>query len=149
MREAANIAIENVDRGGGPFGAIIVRNDTIIGRGANSVTNNLDPTAHAEVMAIREACAATGSFKLEGAVLYSSCEPCPMCLAAAYWARIERIVFGCTQKDAANIGFDDAFLYQEISRPRSERTLPTDMCGRETALRSFHRWETKEDKIPY
>ena len=149
INEAAKLALENIDRGGGPFGAVVVKDDVVIASGANSVTNNLDPTAHAEVLAIREACQTADSFKLEGAVLSTSCEPCPMCLAAAYRARVERIVFGCTQMDAAAIGFDDAFLYREMTISHAERTLPLSMCGREEALRSFRRWETKEDKVPY
>ena len=149
MGEATKLAVSNVEEGGGPFGAIIVKDGKIIGRGANRVTSNLDPTAHAEMMAIREACQNIQSFKLGGAVLYTSCEPCPICLSAAYWARLDRIVYGCTQSDAAAIGFDDAFLYKELKLPHEERSLPIEMLGREQALEAFQRWESSEDKVPY
>jgi tRNA(Arg) A34 adenosine deaminase TadA len=149
MEEAASLALKNIDKGGGPFGAVIVKDGKVIGRGANRVTQNLDPTAHAEVMAIREACGAIESFQLSGATLYTSCEPCPMCLAAAYWSRVDRIVFGCTQDDAAAIGFDDAFLYRELRLPHQERSIPIEGLGREYALRAFQRWDSTEDKVPY
>ena len=149
MQEAATLALNNIDAGGGPFGAVIVKDGQIIGRGANRVTANLDPTAHAEVMAIRQACQTIDSFKLNGATLYTSCEPCPMCLAAAYWSRVDRVVFGCTQDDAAAIGFDDAFLYRELQLSHEDRSLPIQGLGRENALRAFQRWESSEDKVPY
>ena len=149
MQKAADLALKNIDVGGGPFGAIIVRDGEIIGQGANRVTNNLDPTAHAEIMAIRDACQTAQSFSLEGATLYSSCEPCPMCLAAAYWSRLERIVFGCTQDDAAAIGFDDAFLYREMRLSHEERSLPIEGLGRDDAIKAFERWESTSDKVPY
>ena len=149
MQEASELALKNIDEGGGPFGAVIVKDGKIIGRGANRVTKNLDPTAHAEVMAIREACQTVDSFQLNGATLYTSCEPCPMCLSAAYWSRVDRIVFGCTQDDAAAIGFDDAFLYREMRLSHAERSIPIEGLGRDHALRAFDRWESSEDKVPY
>jgi len=149
MEEAASLALANIEKGGGPFGAVIVKDGEVIGRGANRVTQNLDPTAHAEVMAIREACESIESFQLSGATLYTSCEPCPMCLAAAYWSRVERIVFGCTQDDAAAIGFDDAFLYRELRLPHQERSIPIEGLGRTYALKAFERWDSTEDKVPY
>ena len=149
MQKAAELALDNIGDGGGPFGAIIVKDGEVIGKGANRVTNNLDPTAHAEIMAIRDACQTVQSFSLDGATLYSSCEPCPMCLAAAYWSRLERIVFGCTQDDAAAIGFDDAFLYREMRLSHAERAIPIEGLGRDEAIKAFERWESTSDKIPY
>ena len=149
MKKASELALDNITDGGGPFGAVVVKDGKVIGQGANSVTNNLDPTAHAEIMAIREACQTLQSFSLDGATLYSSCEPCPMCLAAAYWSRLDRIVFGCTQDDAAAIGFDDAFLYREMRLSHEERSIPIEGLGRDEAIKAFERWESTSDKVPY
>jgi tRNA(Arg) A34 adenosine deaminase TadA len=134
---------------GGPFGAVIVKNDRIIGEGWNKVTSSNDPTAHAEVTAIREACSNINNFDLAGAEIYTSCEPCPMCLAAIYWARISKIYYANTRADAAAINFDDDFLYKEVSAPNSERTLPMIQSGRDEALLVFNEWSKKSDKIPY
>ena len=117
MKEAIRLSVENVEKGGGPFGAVIVKDGEIIARGANRVTSTNDPTAHAEVTAIREAAKVLNTFNLEGCEIFTSCEPCPMCLAAIYWARIDRIYFGNTKTDAKNIGFDDSFIYEEIEKP--------------------------------
>lgn len=149
MREAIRLSMESVERGGGPFGAVIVRDGRIIARGSNSVTLLNDPTAHAEVSAIREACKAAGAFKLEGCEIYTSCEPCPMCLAACYWAGIEKIYFGNTKTDAAKIGFDDSFIYDEIALAPADRRVPAINMLREEALAGFRAWEEKEDKVEY
>ena len=141
MQMAIDLSVENVANGGGPFGAVIVRDGEIISTGANRVTANNDPTAHAEVSAIRAACAKVGNFKLEGCTCYTSCEPCPMCLSALYWAGVERIVYGNTKDDAKAIDFDDSFIYDEIAKPHAERTIP--------ALAGFRAWTEKEDKIEY
>lgn len=134
---------------GGPFGAIIVKDNQIIGEGWNQVTSTNDPTAHAEVSAIRQACKNLNSFELKGAQIYTSCEPCPMCLAAIYWARIDQIYYANTRQDAAAINFDDEFLYQEVSKPLIQRNIPAQACAREEALEVFKEWASKEDKIPY
>ncbi|MBB6096840.1 tRNA(Arg) A34 adenosine deaminase TadA [Deinobacterium chartae] len=149
MRQAADLAVDNVARGGGPFGAVIVKGGEIIARGVNRVTAQLDPTAHAEVNAIREACQRLGTFDLSGCEIYTSCEPCPMCLGAIYWARLERVYYACTQADAAAIDFDDQFIYQELDRPKHARRLPMTELGREDALRAFRAWSEKVDKTPY
>lgn len=134
---------------GGPFGAVVVKDGVIVGEGWNQVTSTNDPTAHAEVVAIRNACRELATFKLERATLYTSCEPCPMCLAAAYWARIERIFYGNTQADAAAIGFDDAFLYREIALPVDRRSLAARRLLGDEAKSVFDEWRTKPDKVPY
>ena len=134
---------------GGPFGAVIVRDERIIAEGWNQVTSDCDPTAHAEIVAIRRACRALASFRLPGASLYCSCEPCPMCLAAIYWARLEAVYFAAGQEDAAAIGFDDAFIYQELSKPWSERRLKASQGPRQQALRVFAAWCRKSDRIRY
>ncbi|MDD9899411.1 MAG: nucleoside deaminase [Alphaproteobacteria bacterium] len=150
MRHAIDLSQEKMDANcGGPFGAIIVRNGKIIGEGWNEVTSSNDPTAHAEVQAIRKATAAIGDYKLEGCEIYTSCEPCPMCLAAIYWARIDRIFYANTREDAARIGFDDDFLYREITQPEHKRTLPSDMMLNNEARIVFENWEKKPDKTPY
>ena len=150
MRRVIALATENVVSGkGGPFAAIIVRNGKIIGEGVNSVTAALDPTAHGEVNAIRAACRALATFTLTGCELYTSCEPCPMCLAASYWARIDAIYYGCSSADAARAGFDDAFLYEELRRDRSGRSLPTTQMLGDQALVSFAAWLASPDKIEY
>jgi guanine deaminase len=149
MREAIRISVDNVSSGGGPFGAVIVKNGKIIARGANRVVPNCDPTAHAEVCAIRSACQTLGTFSLEGCEIYASCEPCPMCLAAIYWARLDRLYFAGTRDDAAAAGFDDSLIYTEIPRPVMERRLPTSAFLREEALEAFRQWGAKKDKVEY
>lgn len=135
---------------GGPFGAIIVNQaGEIIGEGNNQVTSTNDPTAHAEVVAIRNACANIKSFQLAGCTIYTSCEPCPMCLAAIYWARPDRIVYACSRKDAANIGFDDEYIYQEIPLPIEERAIPTTQLCQKEGLSVFKNWQQKVDKVDY
>ena len=150
MRRAIALSLEQVHAGhGGPFGAVVVKDGRIIGEGANRVTSTNDPTAHAEIVAIRQACAALGSFNLEGAEIYTSCEPCPMCLAAIYWARISKIFYANDRKQAAAIGFDDDFLYCEIPLPVAERKIATLRLLPEEAQQAFAAWEKKSDKIPY
>ena len=149
MQMAINLSIENVANGGGPFGAVIVRNGEVIATGTNRVTANNDPTAHAEVSAIREACAKEQNFKLAGCTCYTSCEPCPMCLSALYWAGVERIVYGNTKEDAKAINFDDSFIYDEIAKPYALRAIPIQNLMREEALAGFRAWTEKEDKIEY
>jgi guanine deaminase len=150
MRQAIELSIENVRSGrGGPFAALVVKDGEIIATGTNLVTTTSDPTAHAEVVAIREACGKLGQFQLSGCEIYSSCEPCPMCLGAIYWARPNRVYFGNTASDAAAIGFDDSFIYQQLEVPLSERTIPMVQLLREEALAAFREWERKSDRIPY
>ena len=149
MREAIRLANESVQRGGGPFGAVIVKDGEIVAGSANRVTIDLDPTAHAEVNTIREACRKLGTFDLSGCQIYTSCEPCPMCLGAIYWAHIDRIYYGNTRKDARDIDFADDFIYEELDRPMSERTVPIVPMLRDEALESFRLWSEKEDKTEY
>ena len=149
MKEAIKLSIENVEKGGGPFGAVIVKDGEIIARGANRVTSSNDPTAHAEVTAIREAAKALNTFNLKGCEIYTSCEPCPMCLAAIYWARIDRIYFGNTKTDAKNIGFDDSFIYEEIEKPINKRSIQTTQLLRDEALQAFRKWDKLEGKVEY
>ena len=149
MQKAIDLSIENVANGGGPFGAVIVCNGEVLATGTNRVTANNDPTAHAEVSAIRAACAKVENFKLEGCTCYTSCEPCPMCLSALYWAGVERIVYGNTKEDAKAINFDDSFIYDEIAKPYAQRTIPCHNLMREEALKGFRAWTEKEDKIEY
>jgi tRNA(Arg) A34 adenosine deaminase TadA len=150
MREAIRLSREKMRRNvGGPFGAIIVRRGRIVGRGWNRVTSANDPTAHAEIMAIREACRRLKTFRLDDCELYASCEPCPMCLAAGYWARLRRIYYANTRRGAAKIGFDDEWLYREMARPVSRRKLPMKQLLRKDALKVFAEWKTKPDKIRY
>lgn len=148
---AIDLSKESLANGGGPFGAVIVKDGVVIAKGSNSVTLLNDPTAHAEVSAIRAACKSTGNFKLDGCEIYSSCEPCPMCLSAIYWAGIEKIYFANTRGDAAQIGFDDSFIYDQIPLAPKERTVPslpmTAMHGE--ALEAFKMWSEKSDKIEY
>lgn len=134
---------------GGPFGAVIARDGVVLAEGWNRVTSSNDPTAHAEVTAIRRACEAVGSFELKGATLYTSCEPCPMCLASAYWARLSRIVYANTRDEAAAIGFDDAFIYDEVPKAPQERALPMVHLPRQDATDAFAAWAAKPDKISY
>ncbi len=149
MQQAIDLSIENVANGGGPFGAVIVRDGEVVATGVNRVTANNDPTAHAEVSAIRAACQKEGSFKLEGCTIYTSCEPCPMCLSAIYLAGLSRICFANTKKDAENINFGDKFIYEEIERPIDKRTIPTEQFMRDEALKAFRDWEAKTDKVEY
>ncbi len=150
MRRAIELSRDKMrDGAGGPFGAVIVKDGEIVGEGWNQVTSTNDPTAHAEVVAIRDACRRLGRFSLEGCVLYTSCEPCPMCLAATYWARIDRAYYANAQQDAANIGFDDAFLYREFSMPAGSRTLPLSRTLGDEAKAVFDEWMRKPDRIPY
>jgi|SRR6185312_5194046 len=150
MREACRLAEESVRDGkGGPFGCVVVRRGEVVGRGQNRVTSANDPTAHAEVVAIREACRKLGTFKLDDCELYTSCEPCPMCLASAYWARIPALFYGNTRQDAAVIGFDDELLYREIPLPIEQRSLAMKPLLREEAQKAFRAWQEKSDKIRY
>jgi guanine deaminase len=149
MARAIQLSIENVYAGGGPFGAVVVRDGAIIAEGVNRVTSSNDPTAHAEVSVIRAACAKLGTFELKDCELYTSCEPCPMCLGAIYWARLARVYFGNLAADAARIGFDDAFIYREIAQPHARREIPMIPMMREEALAGFRAWEEKPNKIEY
>jgi tRNA(Arg) A34 adenosine deaminase TadA len=150
MQKAIELATQNVTSGvGGPFGALVVRDGQIVATGVNVVTSTNDPTAHAEVVAIRAACQALGDFRLTGCEVYTSCEPCPMCLAALYWSRCEAIFFGNTAADAAAAGFDDSFLYAEIARPLDQRRIPIVRLLGEEAIVSFDTWRAQEAKIEY
>ena len=149
MRLAINAGVENVSSGGGPFGAVIVKDGEVVAVGANRVTPNNDPTAHAEVCAIRKACEKLGTFDLEGCEIYSSCEPCPMCLGAIYWARISKLYYGCNQKDADEAGFSDEFIYKELALDESERSLKTEVLLPEEAKAVFEAWKNKEDRVEY
>ena len=150
MREAINLAIEGM-RGnkGGPFGAVVVKGGEIIGRGRNAVTTSNDPTAHAEVVAIREACKNLNTFQLDGCEIYTSCEPCPMCLGAIYWARPSKLYYACSKSDAADAGFDDDFIYKEIDLPISERKISFVQLLQEEAQEVFDEWKKKEDRVDY
>tara|TARA_R110001583_G_scaffold183806_2_gene342636 strand:- start:47840 stop:48292 length:453 start_codon:yes stop_codon:yes gene_type:complete len=150
MRHAIELSRQKMEEGcGGPFGAVIVRDGKVIAEGWNKVTSSMDPTAHAEVSAIRAACEALGDFNLAGCEIYTSCEPCPMCLSAIYWARIDRIYYANGREDAAAIGFDDQFLYDEVAKPVSQRQLPCEHFKMEEAAEVFAQWAAKEDKIAY
>jgi guanine deaminase len=150
MREAIRLSIEMVRQGrGGPFGAIVVKGNKIVGRGGNRVTSANDPTAHAEIVAIRDACKRLKTFRLDGCELYVNCEPCPMCLAAIYWARIRKVFYANTRKDAARIGFDDDTIYREVALPVHKRKLEMKQFLRDEALAAFLEWKKKPDKVPY
>jgi tRNA(Arg) A34 adenosine deaminase TadA len=150
MQRAIALAVENVKSGaGGPFGAVIAKDGRIIAEGVNRVTQTNDPSAHAEIMAIREACRALGTFQLSGCELYTSCEPCPMCLGAIYWARPDRVFFGATAQDAADAGFDDSFIYEELRREPSHRKIPMTPIMREDALAAFRAWRDQSGRIEY
>jgi tRNA(Arg) A34 adenosine deaminase TadA len=150
MKEAIDIAFENVVNGkGGPFGAVVVKEGKIIGKGSNRVTNDNDPTAHAEIVAIREAAKNLNSFDLSGCEIYSSCEPCPMCLGAIYWARLDKLYYAATKDDAAKAEFDDSFIYKEFSLPKEERSIPSLQMLREEAVKVFDEWLKSENKIKY
>ncbi|WP_028911712.1 nucleoside deaminase [Prevotella sp. MA2016] len=149
MREAIRLANQSVAQGGGPFGAVIVKDGEIIAGSSNSVTIDNDPTAHAEVNTIRKACQKLGTFDLSGCTIYTSCEPCPMCLGAIYWARIGKIFYGNTRKDARDIDFADDFIYEELDLPMEKRTVPILPLLRDEALHTFRLWTEKTDKIEY
>ena len=150
MARAIQLSIENVHSGrGGPFGAVIVKDGAVIAEGANQVTSTKDPTAHAEILAIRAACAKLGVFELPGCEIYTSCEPCPMCLGAIYWSRLSRIYFASAAADASRIGFDDSLIYREIAQPLTRRSIPMVQMMREQALAAFRAWEEKPNKIVY
>lgn len=150
MRQAIDLSIENVRSGnGGPFAALVVRKAEIIASGTNRVTSTFDPTAHAEIVAIRSACRALSDFQLSGCEIYTTCEPCPMCMGAIYWARPSKVYFANTQADAAKIGFDDSFIYQQLGVPALERSIPMVQLMRDEALSAFQDWERKIDRISY
>lgn len=150
MQEAIRLSIEKMEAGfGGPFGAVVVCNGQIIARGYNNVLASNDPTAHAEVDAIRKACAALGTYQLDNCELYTSCEPCPMCLGAIYWARPKKVYYGNTKSDAASIGFDDQFIYDEIEKPLTARAIPMEQLLPDQAKEAFDRWEAKVNKQGY
>lgn len=150
MQQAIRLATENVASGrGGPFGAVVVKDGTLIATGANQVTATNDPTAHAEVVAIRNACQALGTFQLSGCDVYTSCEPCPMCLAALYWSRCQAIFYGNSAEDAAKAGFDDSFLYEEVRKPLAERTIPIVRLLAGEAGESFAAWQSSAFKVGY
>lgn len=149
MRRAIALATENVAAGGGPFAAVIVRDGVIVAEGTNRVTADNDPTAHAEVNAIRTACARLHTFDLSGCEIFTSCEPCPMCLGAIYWAHIDRIYYGNNKDDAADIGFDDAFIYDELALQPRYRRKPSEMLLRDEAAVTFRLWREKDDKVEY
>tara|TARA_B100001996_G_C18444882_1_gene509841 strand:+ start:41 stop:505 length:465 start_codon:yes stop_codon:yes gene_type:complete len=149
MERAIELSIESLKNGGGPFGSVIVKDNKIIAEGVNRVTLFKDPTAHGEIVAIREACKKLNDFKLTGCELYSNCEPCPMCLSAIYWARIDKIYYANTREDAQKIDFDDSFIYSEFHKKISERKIPMFQMMRNEALKSFELWDNKKDKIKY
>ena len=149
MKQAIELAVANVRREGGPFAALVVKDGIVIATGANQVTRANDPTAHAEIVAIREACRVLGDFQLSGCEVYTSCEPCPMCLGAIYWARPERVFFAATHQEAAAAGFDDSFIYRQIAVPHSERSIPMIHVVDEHATQPFEEWTGKPDKTEY
>jgi len=150
MRRAIELSVRNVDSGsGGPFGAVVVKDDEIVGEGANEVVARTDPSAHAEVLAIRAACRKLKTFQLTGCDLYTSCEPCPMCMGLIYWARPKSVYYANTAADAARIGFDDALIYRELALPNAQRSLQMQQLLREEALAAFEGWQKKPNKIPY
>ena len=149
MRKAVALSLKNIENGGGPFGAVIVKDGKIIATGANRVTANTDPTAHAEVNAIRKAAKKLGTFDLSGCEIYTSCEPCPMCLGAVYWAHLDKMYYGNTKADAKSIGFDDSFIYDEIELKPEKRRLQSAQLLPDEAIRAFESWENSTDKIEY
>lgn len=150
MTRAIELARSGVEtNAGGPFGCVVVKDGKIVGEGSNRVTSTNDPTAHAEIVAIRDACSRLDSFQLDGCAIYTSCEPCPMCLGAIYWARPARVFYACTRSDAAGVGFDDDFIYQELGKNNGERELELINLMRDEALEVFYAWESKPDKIEY
>lgn len=149
LKQAADASLASVERGGGPFGAVVVRGDEVITVASNSVTIDNDPTAHAEVNAIRSACKKLGTFKLDGCYIYSSCEPCPMCLSALYWAGVDRIYYGNTKEDADAIDFSDKFIYKEFEKAKEDRSIPCIHIPNTDAINAFKAWVEKEDKTEY
>ena len=149
MKRAIGLSIESVNKGGGPFGCVIVKNGKIVSEGSNKVTLTNDPTAHGEIVAIREACRKLNNFNLNGYELYSTCEPCPMCLSAIYWARIDKIYYANTRKDAQKIDFDDSLIYSEFKKNINERKIPMIQMMRTAALTAFELWDKKTDKVKY
>ncbi len=149
MRKAIELSIENVKRGGGPFGAVIVKDGKVVATGVNRVTANCDPTAHAEVSAIRDAAKKLGTFDLGGCEIYTSCEPCPMCLGAIYWAHLDKMYYGNTKTDAKHIGFDDSFIYDELELKPEDRRLHSERLLPGEAMKAFEDWTAKEDKVAY
>lgn len=150
LRQAIGLAQLGMDRDeGGPFGAVVVKDGEVIGRGNNKVTSSNDPTAHAEVVAMRDACRSLGSFQLEGCTLYTSCEPCPMCFGAIYWARPDAVYYACDKHDASQVGFDDQFIYDEIAKPESDRSIDFVRLNLDEGAMVFNNWATKENKVHY
>ena len=149
MKRTIELAKENIKRGGGPFGALIAKEGKVIAEAANSVRSENDPTAHAEILAIRTAAEKLGTHDLNGCELYTSCEPCPMCLGAVYWAHIDKVYYAATHDDARDVGFDDADMYNEMKKDRSERNIKMDSAFREDSLRVFNLWKEKQDKLEY
>ena len=149
MKRAIELSVESVNNGGGPFGSVIVKGDKIIAEGSNKVTSNNDPTAHGEIVAIREACKKLNNFSLNGCELYSTCEPCPMCLSAIYWARIDKIYYANTREDARKIDFDDSLIYTELQKNIDKRKIPMIQMMRNEALKAFEMWDKKTDKVKY
>lgn len=150
MQRAIDLAKKGIDsNSGGPFGAVVVKNNKIIAEGFNKVTSTNDPTAHAEIVAIKEACKKLGSFQLDDCIIYTSCEPCPMCLGAIYWARPKKVYYACNREDAAMIDFDDQFIYDEIDKPIENRQITFDNIMRNNAIKVFKNWKDKSDKIEY
>ena len=149
MKRAIELSIESVNKGGGPFGCVIVKNGKIVSEGSNKVTSNNDPTAHGEIVAIRNACKKLNNFNLKGNELYSTCEPCPMCLSAIYWARIDKIYYANTREDAQKIDFDDSLIYSEFNKNISERKILMIQMMRNEALKAFELWDKKTDKVKY
>ena len=149
MKRAIELSIESVNKGGGPFGSVIVRDNKIIAEGSNKVVPTNDPTAHGEIVAIREACKKTNNFSLNGCELYSTCEPCPMCLSAIYWSRIDKIYYANNRKDAQKIDFDDSLIYSEFQKNIDKRKIPMVQMMRDEALKVFELWDKKTDKVKY
>jgi len=149
MKRAIELSVESVNNGGGPFGCVVVKGDKIIAEGSNKVTSNNDPTAHGEIVAIREACKKLNNFSLNQCELYSTCEPCPMCLSAIYWARIKKIYYGNTREDARKIDFDDSLIYTELQKSIDKRKIPMIQIMGNEALKAFELWDKKKDKIKY
>jgi len=149
MKRAIELSVENINKGGGPFGSVIIKDNKIIAEGSNKVTPANDPTAHGEIVAIREACKKINDFSLNGCELYSTCEPCPMCLSAIYWARISKIYYANTRQDAQKIDFDDSLIYSELKKNTNERKIPMIQMMRKEALKAFELWSKKIDKVKY
>ena len=149
MKRAIELSLESVNKGGGPFGCVIVKDEKIVSEGSNKVTSSKDPTAHGEIVAIREACKKINYFSLSGFELYSSCEPCPMCLSAIYWARIDKVYFANTRQDAQKIDFDDSLIYSEFQKNIDKRKIPMVQMMRSEALKAFELWDKKTDKVKY